>query len=83
MDPLSASLLGTFLFAEHIRTGAADLAGEALALAAVIAAAAVLSHSGHLAGEHGRPVTPAASGAPDAPCIPAARTPWAAGTRVG
>jgi hypothetical protein len=56
LDPLSASLLGTFLFAEHIRTGAADLAGEALALAAVIAAAAVLSHSCHVAGENTRPV---------------------------
>jgi hypothetical protein len=66
LDPLSASLLGTFLFAEHIRTGAADLAGEALALAAVIAAAAVLSHSCHVAGENSRPVEPAASSAPDA-----------------
>ena len=59
LDPLSASLLGMFLFGEHIRTGAADLAGEALALAAVIAAAAVLSHSCHLAGENSHPVTPA------------------------
>src|SRR5580700_4325049 len=66
LDPLAASLLGMFLFGEHIRTGAADLAGEALALAAVIAAAAVLSHSCHLAGESGQPscpVKPAASGA--------------------
>jgi len=64
LDPLAASLLGMFLFGEHIRTGAADLAGEALALAAVIAAAAVLSHSCHLAGENGQPsclVKPAAS----------------------
>ena len=52
LDPLSASLLGVFLFGEHIRAGAADLAGEALALAVVIAAAAVLSHSCHLAGEN-------------------------------
>jgi drug/metabolite transporter (DMT)-like permease len=83
LDPLSASLLGTFLFGEHIRTGAADLAGEALALAAVIAAAAVLSHSGHLAGEHGRPVKAAASSVPDAPSARAARAPWTAGTRAG
>jgi drug/metabolite transporter (DMT)-like permease len=67
LDPLSASLLGMFLFGEHIRTGAADLAGEALALAAVILAAAVLSHSCHLAGENSHPVTPAVSDAPNAP----------------
>jgi drug/metabolite transporter (DMT)-like permease len=52
LDPLSASLLGVFLFGEHIRAGAADLAGEALALAVVIAAAAVLSHSSHLADQN-------------------------------
>ena len=56
LDPLSASLLGMFLFGEHIRTGAADLAGETLALAAVIVAAAVLAHSCHLAGENSHPV---------------------------
>ena len=66
-DPLSASLLGMFLFGERIRTGAADLAGEALALAAVIAAAAVLSRSCHLAGENSHPVAPAVSSAPNAP----------------
>jgi drug/metabolite transporter (DMT)-like permease len=70
LDPLSASLLGMFLFGEHIRTGAADLAGETLALAAVIAAAAVLSHSCHLASENSHPsylVKPAASSAPNTP----------------
>ena len=56
LDPLSASLLGMFLFGEHVRTGAADLAGETLALAAVIVAAAVLAHSCHLAGENSHPV---------------------------
>src|SRR5215468_8160734 len=40
LDPLTASLLGVFLFGEHIRTGAADLACEALALAVVLAGAA-------------------------------------------
>jgi drug/metabolite transporter (DMT)-like permease len=55
LDPLSASLLGMFLFGEHIRTGAADLAGEALALAAVIVGAAVLSRSCHIAGENSHP----------------------------
>jgi drug/metabolite transporter (DMT)-like permease len=45
LDPLSASLLGVFMFGEHIRTGVADLAGETLALAVVIVAATALSHS--------------------------------------
>jgi drug/metabolite transporter (DMT)-like permease len=45
LDPLTASMLGVFLFGEHIRTGAGALAGEALALAAVIAGAATLSRS--------------------------------------
>ena len=45
LDPLTAGLLGVFLFGEHIRTDAASLAGEALALAVVIAGAAALSHS--------------------------------------
>jgi drug/metabolite transporter (DMT)-like permease len=70
LDPLTASLLGVFLFGEHIRTGAADLAGEALALAAVIAAAAVLSHSCHAAGETSHPpepVQPAVSSAANSP----------------
>ena len=55
LDPLSASLLGVFLFGEHIRTGAMDLAGEALALAVVIAGAAVLSHSCHAADQNSHP----------------------------
>jgi drug/metabolite transporter (DMT)-like permease len=70
LDPLSASLLGVFLFGEHIRTGAADLAGEALALGVVIAAAVALSRSCHLADENSHPsrlVTPAAGSTPDAP----------------
>src|SRR5690348_13735602 len=51
LDPLAASLLGVFLFGEHIRTGAAALAGEAVALAVVIAGAAALSRSSLIAGE--------------------------------
>jgi hypothetical protein len=51
LDPLSAGLLGVFLFDEHIRTGAIDLAGEALALAVVIAGAWILSHSCLILGE--------------------------------
>jgi len=79
LDPLSASLLGVFLFGEHIRTGAADLAGEVLALGTVIAAAAVLSHSCHTSGQNSHssdPVAPAASSA-------ATLSPAAAGRRAG
>jgi drug/metabolite transporter (DMT)-like permease len=54
LDPFSASLLGVFLFGEHIRTGIMDLAGEALALSVVIAGAAVLSRSCLIAGQNGR-----------------------------
>jgi len=53
LDPFSASLLGVFLFGEHIRTGVTDLAGEALALGVVVAGAAVLSRSCLIAGENG------------------------------
>jgi drug/metabolite transporter (DMT)-like permease len=51
LDPLSASLLGVFLFGEHIRTGPMDLVGEALALAIVVAGASILSHSCLILGE--------------------------------
>ena len=54
-NPLAASLLGMFLFGEHIRTGAVDLAGQAFALAVVIVGAMVLSRSGLALGESGRP----------------------------
>jgi len=69
LDPLAASLLGVFLFGEHIRTGAWDLAGEALALSVVVAGAEALSRScltlgenGHLSCKH----QPAASSAASA-----------------
>ena len=55
LDPLSASLLGVFLFGEHIRTGGFGLAGEALTLAVVMAGAAVLSRSCLIAGADGSP----------------------------
>jgi hypothetical protein len=55
LDPMAASLLGVFLFGEHIRTDAAALAGEALALAVVIAGAAALSRSSLIAGENAPP----------------------------
>ena len=53
LDPFSASLLGVFLFGEHIRTGVTDLVGETLALGVVMAGAAVLSRSCLIAGENG------------------------------
>ena len=55
LDPLAAGLLGVFLFGEDIRTGAWDLAGEALALALVIAGAAAISRSCFILGEVGDP----------------------------
>jgi len=61
LDPLSASLLGVFLFGEHIRTGPWELAGEALGLALVVAGASALSRSCFILGEVGDPS-----------CVPAA-----------
>ena len=55
LDPLAASLLGIFLFGEQIQTGPWDLAGEALALALVVAGAATISHSCFIRGELGDP----------------------------
>src|SRR5215469_5205123 len=55
LDPLSASLLGVFLFGEHIQTGPWNLAGEALALGLVAGGAAVLSRSCFILGELGDP----------------------------
>jgi len=55
LDPLSASLLGVFLFSEHIQTGPWELAGEALALGLVAGGAAVLSRSCFILGELGDP----------------------------
>ena len=58
LDPLAASLLGVFLFGEHIQTDAGALAGEALALAVVIAGAATLSRSCLILGEDQHPACP-------------------------
>jgi drug/metabolite transporter (DMT)-like permease len=55
LDPLSAALLGVFLFSEHIRTGPWDLAGEALALGLLVAGASGLSRSCFILGELGDP----------------------------
>jgi drug/metabolite transporter (DMT)-like permease len=55
LDPFSASLLGVFLFREHIQAGIVDLAGEAVALAIVIAGVTALSHSHLIIGEDETP----------------------------
>jgi drug/metabolite transporter (DMT)-like permease len=55
LDPMTASLLGVFLFGEHIRTGAMYLAGEALALAIIFAGASALSRSCLILGVDGNP----------------------------
>ncbi|HSZ39581.1 MAG TPA: DMT family transporter [Trebonia sp.] len=55
LDPLSATLLGEFLFNEHFRTQPFDLALEALALAIVVTGASVLSHSCLIQGVDGNP----------------------------
>jgi drug/metabolite transporter (DMT)-like permease len=53
LDPLSASLLGLFLFGEHFQTGVLDLAGQALALALLVGGVSALSHSHLIDGEDG------------------------------
>jgi drug/metabolite transporter (DMT)-like permease len=70
LDPLTASVLGVFLFGEHIRTDPAALAGEALALAVVIAGAAALSRSSLITSQNAPPASehqPAATSAASAP----------------
>ena len=73
LDPLSAGLLGVFLFNEHIKTGVLDLTGEALALAVVIGGASILSHSRLILGEDEKsPVR----------CMPSGWRPPAGGKRL-
>jgi hypothetical protein len=55
LDPLSASLLGLFLFGEHMQTGVLDLAVEALALALIVGGVSALSHSHLIVGEDDPP----------------------------
>jgi drug/metabolite transporter (DMT)-like permease len=55
LDPLAASLLGLFLFGEHMQTGTLSLAAEALALALVAGGVTALSHSHLLTGEDSQP----------------------------
>jgi hypothetical protein len=72
LDPLSAGLLGVFLFSEHIQTAPWDLAGEALGLALVIVGALGLSRSCFIRGEFGDPS-----------CLPAGFAAQARGKRLG
>lgn len=51
LDPLSASLLGLFLFGESFQTGTVDLLFQALALALLVAGVSALSHSHLIQGE--------------------------------
>jgi drug/metabolite transporter (DMT)-like permease len=53
LDPLSASLLGIFIFGEHFQAATEDLALEALALALLVAGVSALSHSHLIVGEDG------------------------------
>jgi drug/metabolite transporter (DMT)-like permease len=50
-DPLTAALLGVFLFNESMRTTAGALAGEVSGLVILVAGVAVLSHSRLITGE--------------------------------
>jgi drug/metabolite transporter (DMT)-like permease len=52
LDPLAASLLGIFLFGEHMRAGTLDLAVEATGVALVVAGVSALSHSHLVQGEN-------------------------------
>ncbi len=51
LDPLAATLLGMFLFGEHMQAGTVSLAGEALALALLVVGVTTLSHSHLIDGE--------------------------------
>jgi hypothetical protein len=50
-DPLTAALLGLFLFGESMSTDTAALAGEAAGLALLVAGVTILSHSRLITGE--------------------------------
>jgi drug/metabolite transporter (DMT)-like permease len=51
VDPLAASLLGLFVFGEHIDVGVANVVGEGLALALLVAGVTALSHSQLVVGD--------------------------------
>ena len=55
LDPLTAGLLGLFLFGEHIQTAPLNVAAEALALGLLAGGVLTLSHSRLLASEDSSP----------------------------
>jgi drug/metabolite transporter (DMT)-like permease len=55
LDPLTAGLLGIFLFGERVQTAPWALAGEAFALLLVVVGAMALSRSCFILGERGDP----------------------------
>jgi drug/metabolite transporter (DMT)-like permease len=55
LDPLAATLLGQFVFAEHLQARPLNLVLEALSLVVVITGATVLSHSCLIQGVDGDP----------------------------
>ncbi len=55
LDPLTAGLLGLFLFGEHIQTSPLNVAAEALALGLLAGGVLTLSHSRLLASEDSSP----------------------------
>lgn len=54
-DPLAASLLGIFLFGEHIQAATLDLAAEGAGLALILTGTSALSHSQLIHGENRPP----------------------------
>lgn len=68
LDPLAATLLGVFVFSEHIQAGVLALAGEAVGLLLLVAGVTALSHSHLIDGETEPPpvMAPAGRGRQDA-----------------
>jgi drug/metabolite transporter (DMT)-like permease len=60
LDPLAATLLGLFLFSEHIQTSPPALAGQAAGLTLLVVGASALSHSHLIIGEKPSPASPRA-----------------------
>jgi drug/metabolite transporter (DMT)-like permease len=78
-DPLTASLLGLFLFGEVMQTGTVALTAQVAGLGVLVAGVAGLSHSRLITGEQHRPgPQPAADGH----CQPPPRLPSHSGKRL-
>ena len=72
-DPLTAALLGAFLFGESMRTGAVALVWELAGLAVLVAGVAALSHSRLITGEEHHGLCNEIDGHAKAPGVLAAR----------